>query len=189
MSVRKLVVVTAPSGTGKTTIVKRLLADKPVLQFSISAATRAPRGSEVDGVDYYFLSIETFQQRIEEDAFAEYEMVYEGKYYGTLRSELDRIWDAGSIPLVDIDVKGALKIWEQYPQALCIFIKPPSIEVLKARLEGRGTDSAAAIAERVAKSTYELSFAPQFKHVVVNDVLEEAVSQIKALVSHYLESQ
>lgn len=183
----KILIVTAPSGAGKSTITKKLLNEFPNIRFSISACTRAPRGKEQDGVDYYFMSIDEFRAKIEQNAFVEWEMVYEGKYYGTLRSELERIWAKNELPLFDIDVKGALRVKELYgAQAVSVFIQAPSIEELKKRLESRNTDAPDAIAERINKAAYETSFASQFDHVVVNDDLDVAVAQVKAIVRETL---
>lgn len=187
MAAHKIIIVTAPSGAGKTTIVKQLLAEMPQLAFSISAATRSPRVGETHGKDYYFLSPEEFQQRIENNEFAEYEMVYAGKYYGTLKSELERIWENDQYPMVDIDVKGALSIKEKYHQeALTIFIQPPSLDALRVRLSERGTETQASLEERLGKARYELSFARQFDHIVVNEELEKAYREVKALVENFL---
>ncbi|WP_217602764.1 guanylate kinase [Chitinophaga sp. GbtcB8] len=184
----KIIIITAPSGAGKTTIVRRLLAELPQLAFSISASTRSPRENEVHGRDYYFLSTDEFHQNIEANAFAEYEMVYVGKYYGTLKSELQRIWDLGKVPMVDIDVKGAVSIKEKYQQAaLTIFIQPPSLEALRERLSERGTETQASLEERLAKARYELSFAPEFDEIVLNDELEKAYATVKALVLNFIE--
>lgn len=177
-------IITAPSGAGKSTITKRLLTQFPKLKFSISACTRAPRGSEQNGVEYYFISVEDFQQKIKDNAFVEWEMVYEGKYYGTLKTELERIWANEELPLFDIDVKGALKVKEIYGNdAISVFIKVPSIAVLRERLINRGTDDAKAIEERIAKAEFESSFAPQFDFTIVNDDLETAVAQITQIVA------
>lgn len=184
---KKIIIVTAPSGAGKTTIVKKILANMPVLSFSISASTRTPRASEVNGKDYYFLSSDEFHQKIEEHAFAEYEMVYAGKYYGTLKSELERIWNNGQIPMVDIDVKGALSIKEKYHNnALTIFIQPPSLDALRVRLSERGTETQSSLDERLAKARYELSFSHEFDEIVVNDELEKAYEEVKRLVTDFL---
>ncbi|HVI44541.1 MAG TPA: guanylate kinase [Chitinophaga sp.] len=184
---KRIIIITAPSGAGKTTIVKKLLASMPVLAFSISAATRAARDGEVDGRDYYFLSAEAFHQKIAEHAFAEYEMVYAGKYYGTLKSELERIWQQSQIPMVDIDVKGALSIKELYQEnALTIFIEPPSLETLRDRLSERGTETQTSLEERLGKARYELSFSHEFDHVVVNDQLERAYEEVKNLITDFL---
>ncbi|MBO9153190.1 guanylate kinase [Chitinophaga sp. GCM10012297] len=187
MSSHKIIIITAPSGAGKTTIVKRLLREMPELAFSISAATRTPRETEVHGRDYYFLSADEFQQHIDNNDFAEYEMVYAGKYYGTLKSELERIWEKGQYPMVDIDVKGALSIKEKYHgAALTIFIQPPSLDALRVRLSERGTETQASLDERLGKARYELSFAREFDHIVVNDELERAYGEVKAIVDNFL---
>ncbi|NIG52166.1 guanylate kinase [Chitinophaga sp. Cy-1792] len=184
---KKIIIITAPSGAGKTTITRRLLAEMPQLAFSISAATREARANEVNGKDYYFMSTDEFHQKIDENAFAEYEMVYAGKYYGTLKSELERIWNNEQIPMVDIDVKGALSIKEKYHQeALTIFIEPPSIDALRERLSERGTETQASMDERLAKARYELSFSHEFDTIVVNDVLERAYHEVKKLVTEFL---
>lgn len=184
----KIIIITAPSGSGKTTIVKQLLQRSPLLGFSISACTRSPRPGEVNGRDYHFLSEETFKQKIEEGGFVEWEMVYTGKYYGTLKSEVLRIWDEGKAPLVDIDVLGALNIKSQYGEdALSLFIKAPSIEELQRRLEARGTESPQSLHERLDKAAYELSFADQFDHIVVNDNLEKAIAETLALIEGFLQ--
>jgi guanylate kinase len=176
---KKIIIITAPSGSGKTTLVKRLLAANPALAFSISACTRAPRTGELDGRDYYFLTEPEFKQRIDEDAFVEWEMVYTGKYYGTLKEELSRIWAEGRTPLVDIDVKGALAIQEQFPEnSLSIFIKAPSLEVLRERLIMRGTESPQMLEERLAKAEYELMDAGEFNLVIVNDDLVQATHEL-----------
>src|ERR1044072_1898067 len=139
---QKLIIITAPSGAGKTSVTKYLLEKIPQLSFSISATTRKPRSNEINGVDYYFITEEAFHTKIREDDFIEWEMVYEGKYYGTFKSELKRIWNAGKIPLLDIDVKGAIHVHEQFnSNCLTLFIEPPSIEELQRRLQSRGTES------------------------------------------------
>lgn len=187
MSTGKIIIITAPSGSGKTTLVKRLLQSCPDLSFSISACTRSPRPGEQHGKDYYFHSEEDFRKLIEENAFVEWEMVYTGKYYGTLHAELNRIWDNGQHPLVDIDVKGALAIHDAYPDnSLSLFIKAPSLEELRKRLEKRGTENKQSLEERVAKAAYELSYADQFDKVIVNDDLEIATKELITTVSDYL---
>ncbi len=181
----KILIITAPSGAGKSTITHRLLNEFSKIKFSISACTRTPRGKEENGVDYYFISVEDFKYKIDNEDFVEWEMVYEGKYYGTLKSELERIWANEDLPLFDIDVKGALKVKELYgDQAVSIFIKAPSIEELRNRLIARNTDTMEAIEERINKATFETSFAHQFDHIVVNDNLEEAVKKVSAIVGH-----
>ena len=184
----KIIIITAPSGAGKTTIVKKLLSAMPQLAFSISATTRIARDTEVDGQDYYFLTQEDFHQKIEHHAFAEYEMVYAGKYYGTLKSELQRIWNNNRIPMVDIDVKGALSIKEKYNgAALTIFIAPPTLDALRVRLSERGTETQASLEERLGKARYEMSFSHEFDEIVVNDELERAYAEVKALVQAFLQ--
>lgn len=183
----RIIIITAPSGSGKTTLVKRLLQAMPNLAFSISACTRSPRTGELDGRDYYFLTEPEFKSRIDSDEFVEWEMVYTGKYYGTLRSELQRIWDEGRTPLVDIDVKGALAIQEQYPDtSLSIFIKAPSLEILRDRLIARGTESAQMLEERLSKAEYELMAAPEFDRIIVNDNLEKATQDLMQLTQDFI---
>lgn len=183
----KIIIITAPSGAGKSTITHYLINKYPALSFSISAATRNPRGSEKDGVDYYFLSEETFKQKINEDAFLEWEMVYEGKYYGTLRSELDRIWADGKVPMLDIDVKGAIHVQQQFgDNCLSIFIEPPSVEELKKRLESRGTETPESLATRINKASYEISFTHHFTTTVVNDDLSKACTDTEKVIKDFL---
>ena len=184
----KIIIITAPSGAGKTTIVKKLLSEMPQLAFSISATTRQARENEVDGRDYYFLTQEDFHEKIEAHAFAEYEMVYAGKYYGTLKSELERIWANKQVPMVDIDVKGALSIKEHYQEAaLTIFIQPPTLDTLRVRLSERGTETQDSLEERLGKARYELSFSHEFDEIVINDELPQAYAEVKALVTAFLE--
>jgi guanylate kinase len=187
-NIHKIIIITAPSGAGKTTITKHLLNSFPQkLSFSISAATRKPRGAEKNGVDYYFMSEELFNLKIQHEEFVEWEMVYEGKYYGTLKTELQRIWTEGKIPLLDIDVKGAIHIQQQFPdETLSIFIEPPSIDELKRRLRGRGTDNDDAVEARVSKAAYELSFKHSFHHVIVNTDLQQACSEAEEIVAAFI---
>ncbi len=187
-NLHKIIIITAPSGAGKTTITKHLLHRFPEkLSFSISAATRKPRGSEKNGVDYYFMSEELFNLKIQHEEFVEWEMVYEGKYYGTLKTELQRIWTEGKIPLLDIDIKGAIHIQQQFPDdTISIFIEPPSIEELKRRLRSRGTDNDDAVEARVSKAAYELSFSHSFHHVIVNTELQKACKEAEEVVSAFL---
>jgi guanylate kinase len=185
---KKIIIITAPSGSGKTTLVKQLLKELPQLSFSVSACTRNPREGEVHGKDYYFFDKEQFKKLIEEDAFAEWEMVYEGKYYGTLKLELQRIWNESKTPLVDIDVKGALSVKKTYPNnSLSIFIKAPSLEELRTRLQNRGTETPESLEERITKAEFELGFATQFDKVLVNDDLAIASTQLLNLVKEYFE--
>jgi guanylate kinase len=187
----KIIILTAPSGGGKTSIMRHLMARFPnQLAFSISAATRKPRGAEKDGIDYYFITAETFKQKIEEQAFVEWEMVYEGKYYGTLKSELHRIWAEGKVPILDIDVKGAIHIQEQFPgQVLSLFIQPPSVEELRRRLEARGTETPESLEARISKASYELSFSHEFSRIIVNDKLEKACEEAEEVVGQFISSQ
>jgi guanylate kinase len=184
----KLIVITAPSGAGKTSITRHLLKTFPQLAFSISAATREPRNYETNGVDYYFIPLEEFKARIKKKEFAEWEMVYEGKYYGTLKSELQRIWNNSQVPLLDIDVKGAIHVQQQYPKSLLtLFIEPPSIEELKKRLESRGTETAESLQARVNKAAYELSFKDHFDKCILNDDFKRACAEAETIVQEFLE--
>jgi guanylate kinase len=184
---KQVIILTAPSGAGKTSITQFLLANYPQLAFSVSATTRAPRGAEQDGVDYHFISPAAFEAHINQNDFLEYEMVYEGLYYGTLKSELDRIWAQGKTPVLDIDVQGAIAIQEQLGnQALSIFILPPSIEALKERLASRNTESEEKIQMRLDKATYEISFSDQFNAVVKNEVLDTACKETAAFIQGFI---
>lgn len=186
----KIIILTAPSGSGKTSIARFLLNRFDNLSFSISAATRKPRDGEVHGRDYYFLDEESFKAHIKNDDFIEWEMVYEGKYYGTLKSELERIWSGGRVPVLDIDVHGGIHVQKEYPiNTLSLFVKPPSVEELRKRLESRGTESASSINTRVSKASYELSFADQFDHVIINDNLDKACAEAEKIVSEFLSSE
>lgn len=172
----KVIIFSAPSGSGKTTIVRRLLERFPQLEFSISATSRAPRGTERNGVDYYFLSQEEFMKAVSENRFVEWEEVYKGTCYGTLRSEVERIWEKGHIIVFDVDVIGGINLKRIFgPNACSVFIMPPSTEELRRRLVARGTDSPEVIDRRVAKAEFELTKAPEFDHIVVNDSLDDAV--------------
>ena len=183
----KLIIFSAPSGSGKTTIVHRLMQLVEGLEFSVSATSRAPRGVEQHGKDYYFLSGEEFDQKISEDAFVEWEEVYAGTKYGTLRSELERIWSKGHTILFDVDVKGGVRLKNIFgEQALSIFVMPPSIEELRRRLEGRATDSPEKIEQRIGKANEELGYADQFDRMIVNDDLEVAVEQVCKAVTEFI---
>jgi len=183
----KLIIFSAPSGAGKTTIVKHLLKKNFDLEFSISATSRAPRHTETNGKDYYFLSAEDFRKKIDNGEFLEWEEVYSGTYYGTLKEEVERIRNAGKNVLFDVDVIGGCNIKQYFgDEALAIFVKPPSIEELENRLKGRSTDSEEVIAKRVAKAAHELTFAGKFDVVVVNDVLEDAFNEAEKLLTDFL---
>lgn len=185
---KKLVTITAPSGAGKSSITHYLLKQFPELAFSVSATTRAQRGTETDGKDYYFLDLPDFIQKMNAGLFLEYEMVYPGKYYGTLKSELDRIWNAGKIPILDIDVQGAMKVREIFAtNALYVFIAPPSLEELKKRLINRGTETLENVETRLEKANYELSFQSHFDKTIVNKDLDKACKQAAKLLKTFLE--
>lgn len=189
METRKLFVFSAPSGSGKTTLVRHLLLQNLPLGFSISATSRPPRGEEKDGVDYYFLSEEEFRQKIEEDAFIEYEEVYEGAFYGTLRSEVERLWKDGKNVLFDIDVIGGLNVKEQYPEeTLAVFVQPPSLEELEKRLRQRKTETEDKIQQRLDKSATELIYSQDFDVILVNDNLAKAKQEVVRLVKKFLRS-
>lgn len=187
----KLIVFSAPSGSGKTTIVRHLLKQKELnLEFSISATSREKRGLEKEGKDYYFLSFEDFKKKIKNDEFLEWEEVYRDNFYGTLKSEVERIWAMGKHVIFDIDVSGGLRIKRKYPeQTLAIFVKPPSIDELKMRLKKRETESSDKINMRVAKASAELATAPLFDAIVVNEDLEKALAESYTLVSNFLEKK
>ena len=186
----KLIVFSAPSGSGKTTIVKHLLGIKDLnLEFSISATSREKRGTEVHGKDYYFLSLEDFKKHIKNDDFLEWEEVYRDNFYGTLKSEVERIWAMGKTVIFDIDVSGGLRIKRKFPeQTLAIFVKPPSIDDLKIRLKKRQTETEDKINMRVAKASAELATAPLFDVIVVNDELDKALIKAEKLVSDFINS-
>src|SRR6188768_2412880 len=186
----KIIIITAPSGAGKTSITKHLLKTFPgKLSFSISAATRQKRSYEKDGVDYYFMSVDDFKEKIQQNAFVEWEMVYEGKYYGTLTSEIHRIWKEEKVPLLDIDVQGAVHVQQEHrEQTLSIFIEPPSVDELKRRLSSRGTETPESLATRINKATYELSFKDHFDKVIVNSDLEKACKEAANIVSDFIAS-
>ena len=184
----KIIVISAPSGCGKSTIINSILGSGEIqLRFSVSATNRVPRPGEEDGVQYHFFTTEEFRDAIASDAFVEWEQVYPGRYYGTLRRELSDAATRGENTILDIDVKGALKVKQQFgDDALLIFIMPPSVEALRQRLIKRGTDSAEVIAERIGKAEYEMSFAPQFDRVIVNDDLTVAVAATESAISDFI---
>ncbi|MCZ2473466.1 guanylate kinase [Aquirufa ecclesiirivi] len=183
----KLIIFSAPSGSGKTTIVKELIKNNSNLGFSISACTRDKRGrSEENGKDYYFLTPEDFRQKINEEAFVEWEEVYPGAYYGTLKSEIERIWASGKHVIFDVDVKGGLALKKYYgDRALAIFVKVPSLEILEERLRSRGTESEEALSKRIFKMKFEWSFQGQFDVILVNDQLEEAIEEAQSLFDDF----
>ena len=186
----KLIILSAPSGSGKTTILKKLLDKDFNLEFSISATSRKPRGKEEHGKDYYFLSVDDFKNKIKNDAFLEWEEVYENNYYGTLRSEIERIANNGNNVVFDVDVVGGVNIKKQYQEnALSIFVKPPSVEELEKRLRGRATDTEEVIQKRLDKANYELTFADKFDEVIVNDNLEKAVEQTTEVLNRFLNNR
>ncbi|MFT4154012.1 guanylate kinase [Parafilimonas sp.] len=183
----KLIIITAPSGAGKTSVTRYLLDKIPQLGFSVSATTRKPRSNETNGVDYYFITEEGFHNKIQNDDFLEWEMVYEGKFYGTFRSELERIWNDNKVPLLDIDVKGAVHVFEQFDEnCLTIFIEPPSVEELKRRLNSRGTESLESLQTRLNKAVFELSFKHRFNIIIINDKLEQACLEAETAVKNFL---
>lgn len=187
MNTGKIIVIAAPSGCGKSTIIRAILDKGDLdLAFAVSATTRPPRPGETEGVSYYFMSTEDFREAIADGAFIEYEEVYPGRFYGTPRSEIDRVTSEGHNIVLDIDVNGARGVKELYgPRALTIFIEPPSVDELRRRLESRGTESPEVIDERVDRATYELSRAPEFDARIVNDSLEEAIRQTHALIDGF----
>jgi len=186
----KIIIIAAPSGAGKTSITKHLLKTFPdKLAFSVSCATRQPRSYEQHSKDYYFMSPDEFRKKIDNNEFAEWEMVYEGKYYGTLKSELQRIWNENKVPLLDVDVKGGLNVQDQYRNlTLSLFIEPPSLEELRKRLEKRGTETPESLEARISKASYELSFKPKFDKPIINDDLAKACKEAEKAVKDFLES-
>jgi guanylate kinase len=185
---KKLIIITAPSGSGKSSIANYLLQKySGKLDFSISATTRAPRGNEQNGKEYYFISEDDFRKKIEQNQFVEWEMVYQGNYYGTLKSEIERIWNSGKTPLLDIDVKGTIQVQQRFTEnCLSIFIQPPSVEALKKRLQKRNADTPEGIETRVNKASYELSFKNHFDEIVLNDDFDKACLETEAAVLRFL---
>ncbi|HEY8658967.1 MAG TPA: guanylate kinase [Hanamia sp.] len=185
----KIILITAPSGAGKTSIVKYLMKQFPSLAFSVSATTRPPRNNEKDGVDYYFMSEEDFQEKIHNKEFLEWEMVYEGKYYGTLKSEMSRIWKEKKVPVLDIDVQGAIHVQQQYPvNTMALFVQPPSIEELKNRLESRGTETEESLQARLNKSSFEMTFKKHFENIVINKDFDTACKEAEKIIDHFLKN-
>lgn len=185
----KVIIFSAPSGSGKTTLVKHCLEIFPELAFSISCTTRNLRGTEINGIDYHFISPEEFRQKIAENCFVEYEEVYTDKYYGTLKSEVERIWESGKVVIFDVDVKGGISLKKYFgDQALSIFIMPPSISELELRLIARGTDDLETIKTRVAKAAEEIEFKNEFDEIVVNNNLDDAKNEIENLLTNFFHS-
>jgi guanylate kinase len=184
----KIIIIAAPSGAGKSSVTRHLLTTLPdKLAFSVSCATRHPRSYERDKVDYYFISVEEFQDRIDRDEFVEWEMVYQGKYYGTLKAELERIWEQGKTPLLDVDVQGGINVQKKFrEQSLSLFIEPPSIEELEKRLRARGTETEESLKARLSKASYEMTFKDQFDHIIINDSLERACREAEQVVADFL---
>ncbi|MBS1759587.1 MAG: guanylate kinase [Bacteroidetes bacterium] len=187
---KKIVIIAAPSGAGKTSITKHLLQTFPAqLVFSISCATRPPRNKEKHGVDYYFISVDEFKRRVDNNEFAEWEMVYQDRYYGTLKVELERVWKHHKTPLLDVDVKGGLNIQHLYREhSLSLFILPPSLEELERRLKARGTESPESLKARLSKAAYELTFQDQFDHIILNDNLETACREAERIIRKFLDA-
>jgi guanylate kinase len=183
----KLIIVSAPSGAGKTTLVKHLLSAGLGLEFSISACSRAPRLNEADGTDYYFLDVETFREKIKDGAFIEWEEVYPGLFYGTLRSEIQRIWDNGRHVLFDVDVKGGINLKRNFGEkALALFIMPPDLEILERRLRNRSTDPEESIRKRISQAAEEMEYAYLFDRIIVNNVLDDALQEITRVVHDFI---
>lgn len=186
-SKNKVIIFSAPSGSGKSTVVNHLLRKYPFLEFSVSATSRSPRGEEKHGKEYFFFTTEEFEKLISEDAFVEYEEVYKGSYYGTLKSEIERIWAKGHTILFDIDVKGGVNLKKIFGDAaLAVFVKAPSVEELRNRLVGRGTDTPEAIEKRVAKAEEELTYEQYFDVVLVNNILEESLAEAETLIDKFV---
>jgi len=187
--VGKLIVISAPSGAGKTSIVHYLLKNMPELSFSVSACSRAKRSNEIDGKDYWFLGVEDFKNKIKADAFLEWEEVYENQFYGTLKSEVQRIWDNGKTVIFDVDVIGGLNIKKQYPkECFSVFIMPPSVDVLRERLCGRGTESEETLDIRISKAEEEISRNSEFDKVILNDDFEIACEETLAVITDFIKS-
>ena len=187
MNQGKLILFCGPSGSGKTTIVHHLLNKYPQLKFSVSATTRSKRANETDGKDYHFLTVEEFRQKISNDEFVEWEQVYTDLYYGTLKSEVDKIWKEDKVVAFDVDVEGGLNIKKIYGNnLLAVFVKPPSIEELHKRIKGRGTETEESFNKRIAKAEHELTYSEKFDHVIVNDNLEQAQNEAERLTEKFI---
>ena len=183
----KVIIFSAPSGSGKSTIVNHVLPLHPEMEFSISATSRAPRGTEQDGVEYLFYTADIFRKLVEMDKFVEFEEVYADKFYGTLKSEVNRIWSKGHVIIFDVDVKGGVSLKKYFgDDALSVFIQAPSVEVLRERLIKRGTDTLEAIEDRVAKASEEMTYAPRFDRILINDDLETAFREVEKMVDDFL---
>ncbi|MDQ6888949.1 MAG: guanylate kinase [Bacteroidota bacterium] len=186
----KIILITAPSGAGKTSIIHYLMQKFPQLAFSVSATTRKPRNNEKEGKDYYFISEKEFREKIHHKEFLEWEMVYEGKYYGTLKEEIERIWSQNKIPVLDIDVQGAIHVQQQYPvNTFAIFIQPPSLEELKKRLQSRGSETEESLESRVNKSSFEMTFKSHFENVVINKDFSVACKEAEKIISTFLDNE
>lgn len=184
----KVIIFSAPSGSGKSTIVSHILKLHPEMEFSVSATSREPRGQERNGIEYHFFTADEFRKMIAEDKFVEYEEVYAGSFYGTLKSEVQRIWDKGHVIIFDVDVKGGVNLKKYFgDKALSVFIQAPSVEELRKRLVARGTDSAEAIAKRVAKASEEMTYADKFDYILVNDDLQKAYAEAEKVVDDFLQ--
>lgn len=183
----KIILITAPSGSGKTSIVNHLMKRFPSLEFSVSATTRKPRKNEKDGKDYYFISEGDFKEKIHNKEFLEWEMVYEGKYYGTLKSDMSRIWSEKKVPVLDIDVQGAIHVQQQYPvNTIAVFIQAPSVDELKRRLQKRGSETEDSLLARLNKSTYEMTFKNHFENIIINENFETACKEVEKIIGDFL---
>jgi guanylate kinase len=186
---KKIILITAPSGSGKTSVVNHLMKKFPQLAFSVSATTRQPRNNEKNGVHYYFIDEPQFREKIHNKEFLEWEMVYEGKYYGTLKSDIERIWNENKVPVLDIDVQGAIHVQQQYPvNTIAIFIQAPSVEELKRRLKLRGSETDESLQARLNKSTYEMTFKNHFENIIINENFETACKEADKIISNFLKN-
>jgi guanylate kinase len=183
----KIILITAPSGSGKTSIVNHLMKKFPSLAFSVSATTRLPRKNEKNGKDYYFITEKEFKEKIHNKEFLEWEMVYEGKYYGTLKSDLSRIWKENKVPVLDIDVQGAVHVQQQYPvNTIAIFVQAPSVAELKRRLQSRGSETEQTLLTRLNKSTYEMTFKKHFENIIINEDFNKACKEAEEIIGSFL---